>query len=80
MKAQQYLIRTWTIVSLWLSQLVLALAARRSALCVALLALVICFCLLSLSMFHLSAFSSLHSLTMSALHTLQRVPYGDPYP
>jgi hypothetical protein len=70
MKTQKYHMTQWTLLSLWLYQFVLFLAARRRALCLA---------LLSLNTFHLSTLSALYA-PGNTLHLFNKVPFAEPWP
>jgi len=80
MNTQPYLIRGWTLISQWLSQLSLSPVSRRSVLCFGIVALAFGLCLLSLSTLPVPGVSALHTLIQSALHLFGRIPFGEPFP
>ena len=80
MNTQPYLIRGWTLISQWLSQVSLSPVSRRSVLCIGIVALAFGLCLLSLCVLPVPGISALHTLSQSVLHLLGRVPFGEPFP
>ncbi len=79
MKAQQYLNRKRAIASRRLCQ-VISSPSLCSALCVGLLVFALGFVMLSLTTLPLPGLPALHSLSQSALHLFNKVPFGEPWP
>lgn len=73
MQLQQCLIQVWITISRSLSQSSLSRTAQRYALYVALVVLALCG-------LYLLCISDPARLGVSALHLLNQVPFGDPYP
>lgn len=80
MNTQLYVIRGWTLIVQWLSQVSLSPISRRSVLCIGIATLAFGLCLLSLSTLPVPGISALHTLSQSVLHLIGRIPFGEPFP